>query len=78
MSRFQLRNLSCKKFKEGLFLFDCDKKTDICPTRYVIDDDDQVYEGNTVTVKYGTDYLRATIVKLSGMFFSTSIKIEMT
>ena len=64
----QLRNLNRKKFKEALFLFEVDNKTDICSTRKIIDPEEQIFEGSCVSVKYGDDVFRAKIIKLSGMF----------
>ena len=52
--------------KEGLFLFECDNKTDIRKTSTVIDSHDKIVEGNVVSLVYGTEQLKAKIIKLSG------------
>ena len=53
--------------KEGLFLFEVDNKTDVRKTITILESQDEVYEGNVVTVLYGPEKLRAKIIKLSGM-----------
>ena len=62
-----LRYQTKRKFKEGLFFFESDKSTSILSTRLILEDDAQVFEGNTVTLKWEDDFLRAKIIKLSGM-----------
>ena len=65
-ARSRSRNL-CKSLpKEGLFLFECDNKTDVRPTNSVINPPNEIIEGNTVTVVYGMETLKAKIIKLSG------------
>lgn len=63
------RQLFKKVPKYGLFLFECDNKTDICKSTQISDDKDNITEGRTVTVLYGRDKqpLKAKIIKLSGI-----------
>ena len=65
-NRLGYRRLSKPVPKEGLFLFECDNKTDIRKTCTIIDSREQICEGNTVTVLYGFEQLKAKIIKLSG------------
>ena len=51
------RQLFKKVPKYGLFLFECDNKTDICKSTQISDDKDNITEGRTVTVLYGRDCL---------------------
>ena len=54
--------------REGLFLFEVDNKTDVRKTITIIENQDEIVEGNTVTVMYGPELLRAKIIKLSGWY----------
>lgn len=65
-NRSGYRRLSKPVPREGLFLFECDNKTDVRKTSTILDSRDQIYEGNTVSVLYGQDQLKAKIIKLSG------------
>ena len=71
MAKQTARRLFNKLPKEGLFLFDCDKKTDLCATKCIIDDRDKIFEGSRVTLKYdGKELLTAKILRLSGIYMS--------
>ena len=72
-NRFGHRRLIKTLPKEGLFLFECDNKTDICRTSRIINDRDEIVEGNVVSVVYGQKQLKAKIMKLSGATLSYSI-----
>ena len=67
MSERKLRDLSRKKFKLGLFFFEIDKQTSIFDTKYIISEDIEIWEGNTVRVKWEDECLNAKIIKLSGV-----------
>ena len=62
----QSRSSVNKIYKEGLFLFECDGMSDICKTNKIQESSDHIKEGNTVTLDYDGEFLRAKIVMLSG------------
>ena len=64
------RRLFNKVPKLGLFLFDCDNKTDTHPTKCIVDAQDKIVIGNKITLKYDGKFLAAKILKLSGTYFA--------
>ena len=65
-NRLGYRRLFKSLPKEGLFLFECDNKTDIRKTSTIINSRDEILEGNVVSLVYGPEKLKAKIIKLSG------------
>ena len=65
-SKFSTRQKIKAIPKEGLFLFEVDQMTDIRPTSTIIEDHDLIVKGNTVTLIYDGQKLKAKIIALSG------------
>ena len=51
----------------GLLYFELDKQTSILDTKYIISEDIDIWEGNTVCVNWEDGCLNAKIIKLSGV-----------
>ena len=67
-SKLTARQLFKRVPKHGLYLFDCDNKTDIHPTKCIVDAKDKIFVGNKIKLKYGGKFLAAKILKLSGIY----------
>ena len=69
-SKFSTRQKIKAIPKEGLFLFEVDQMTDIRPTNTIIEDHDLIVKGNTVTLIYDGQKLKAKIIALSGKIYT--------